>query len=122
MLNSVLIEGKIYKIPQGTFEASTFVFRIDNSSHGGGYHLHLYKFYNGKYRLTDIILTRVDNKIYAFTHCDGKASIDMDLNTFNRKSILKTLKKDGVMRELQTDKRWTRSLPQTVICIRGCGM
>ena len=114
------MERGVDKIPQGTFEAPTFVFRIDNSSHGGGYHLHLYKLHNGEYRLTNIILTRVGNKIFAFIHCEGKASVDMDLNAFTKKTILKMLKKNGIIRELRADKEWTRDLPQAAICIKEC--
>lgn len=95
------------RIPRCGYRAPIYSFRKDNASHGGGYHIHLYKLKNGKYVLTNIVFSRVRNKVYAYTHCEGKSKEDYELSKVNTSKMLKDLKVCGLIKDLSKKREWS---------------
>jgi hypothetical protein len=102
-----LFRKKTDIIPKCTFYTPRFKFRVDNASHQNGYHIHLYIFNNSQLSLTNIVFTRIDKKVYAYIHSEGKATIILKLSQVKKRKFIKTLNKEGLLREIMKNKAWT---------------
>ena len=91
------------------FYGPRFDFRLDNGSHQGGSHIHLYARSRGGYALTDVCFTRTGNEVIAYKHCEGTSTVSIDSLSTN---AIRRLERDGLTDILGKEKDWTRSVDQ----------
>lgn len=91
------------------FRGPRYRFRVDNGSHQGGSHVHLYE----RGDLTNLCFTRIGDQAVAYTHCEGKSTIKIERLS---RSAIKHLMKDRLEELLAKDRPWTRDVdPNKVI-------
>ncbi len=93
-------------IAEAGFRGPRFRFRVDNGSHQGGSHVHLYERTRGGYRLTNLCFTRDGDDVIAYTHCEGASAVTIDSLS---RSTIKRLRQDGLVRAVEKGQDWTKS-------------
>jgi len=100
-----------HSIPKGSFEAP-LAFRLDNASHGGGYHVHLLIGEDESGQPTNIVFTRIGQKVYAYYHNEGKSHVNFRMDDFKTDSMTKRLIRYGLMDVISKKRLWNPNLPQ----------
>lgn len=100
------------QIPQGSWFARKHLsVRLDNGSHGGGYHLHLYSAGES----TNIAFTRLGTFVYAYIHNDKTAKVRFTLAQLKNDSFLKGLISDrgcALAVQLRANHPWTHQFDE----------